>query len=114
MRSNRLSNLTSEYQRSALRQAMRSHPNDSSLQQAMSMLSTQKQIQLAAQAGVFINYAPADEIMALNLAIDLNDVKIPVWLDVLEVSHPSGDWHKEVFLGLKTCGLMVTLLSPTA
>lgn len=114
MQSRYFSNLTSEYQRSALRQAMRSHPNDSSLQQAMSKLSTPDQVQRATQAGVFINYARSDEILAVELAIDLREFGVSPWLDVCEVSYPDGDWHEQVNSALKTCGLMITILSPFA
>jgi len=106
--------LTSEYQRSALRRAMRVHPSDTSLQRAIMNLSTPRQIRSAIRAGVFINYARADELFAVELSLDLEKIGVTTWLDAFEVSYTPSDWREEVSTGLQSCSLMISILSPAS
>jgi hypothetical protein len=70
-----------------------------------------KLIKQAAQAGVFISYAQADELFAVELTESLRNAGLPVWLDIFDIAL-DGDWRDEVNNALNRCGVMILILSP--
>ncbi len=70
-----------------------------------------KHIKQAAQSGIFISYAQADELFAAELTESLRNVGLPVWLDIFDIAL-DGDWRAEVDNALRRCGVMVVILSP--
>jgi hypothetical protein len=65
-----------------------------------------------AQETIYINYAPADEEIAEQLAADLQKVGVAVWLHEAEPTHVN--WAGGVHPALKECARMVLVLSPDA
>jgi len=102
-----------ERKRIALRRALQATPDDPRLKQIQQKLTNPKQVEQAAQAGVFLNYSRADELFVLELADNLRDMGINVWLDMIDISG-DGDWNNQIASALATCGLMLTVLSPNA
>ena len=61
--------------------------------------------------GVFISYSRKDEDFARQLATDLEHLKVDVWIDVDDIP-PGSKWSTAIQEGLKTCAVMVLILSP--
>ncbi len=99
--------------RLAIYHAHLAQPNDEKLSQALKRLTDVPQVQKEAQTGVFISYSREDELFALDLAERLNDHEVKVWLDIMAI-HDDSDWYREVEAAMKTCGVMVAVLSPYA
>ena len=59
---------------------------------------------------MFISYHRSDEIFALELDNGLRSVGVPVWLDTIDVSDDA-DWRNEVVTALRSCGVMLLILS---
>lgn len=102
-----------EKKRQALRRALRTRPDDPRLQQHLQRLIEPRQIQIAAEAGIFMSYSRADELFVLDLADQLRTLGVNLWVDMLDVT-PEGDWNREVRRALEASGLMLAVLSPDA
>jgi hypothetical protein len=104
---------TVEEQRAALQSQLTLRPDDPYLRQSLLRLSSPQHIKTAARDGIFVSYAGADEMFAMQLAEDMRSARLSVWLDVIDISN-DGDWRYEVNAALDRCGLMVTILSSHA
>lgn len=104
---------TIEQRRAALHNALLKHPADTRLRDHLVQLTTPRLIRQAAKDGIFLSYARADELFAVDLATSTRKSGVHLWLDMFDV--PTGaDWHKEVRAALKRCGLMLAIVSPEA
>jgi hypothetical protein len=101
---------TMEQKRSMLRKALVTRPDDPRIRQALLETLNPAYIKRSAGRGVFISYHRADEIFALELDNGLRTASVPVWLDTIDVSD-GADWRNEVVAALRTCGLMLLILS---
>ncbi len=97
--------------RVALRRALKARPDDPRLRRALQRLTAPDQIAESAARGVFISYNRADEVFAFELREALCDAGVAVWLDMVDAE---GDWQHAVNNALRTCGLMIAVVSPSA
>jgi len=102
-----------EQKRAALRQARALKPDDTRIREALSQLITPRHIQSAARDGVFIGYARADELFAVDLTDSLAQNDIRAWLDMTEIN-PETTWHGSITRALHESGLMLMILSSAA
>ena len=102
-----------EQKRAALRQARALLPENQQLREVLLELSTPRHIQKAARSGVFIGYARADELFAIDLTDSLCQNDIRAWLDMTEISTDT-TWHGSITRALHESGLMLLILSPAA
>ena len=99
--------------RAALRRALELKPEDASVRESLMRLNSPRHIQRAAMSGVFMSYARADELFALELIDSLRANGIEAWMDMTEIS-PDSTWDSSVARALKQSGLMLLVLSPEA
>lgn len=99
-----------EQRRIALRKALRSRPRDPRLAQAIDKVTQPHHLQKAAQNGLFMSYARADEIFALEVADALRKMSYIAWLDMVDGGNE--DWNGEVQQALRGCGVMLAVISP--
>jgi hypothetical protein len=104
---------TDNEKRSALRRALALRPGDSSISDALRSLMTPAHIRQAARSGIFIAYARADELFAIDLADSLRASGIRAWLDMTEINLET-TWHGSVARALMQSGVMLLVLSPEA
>lgn len=104
---------TDNEKRSALRRALNLRPGDPAIRDALGSLMTPAHIRQAARSGVFVAYARADELFAVDLADSLHDGGIRAWLDMTEINLET-TWHGSVARALTQSGLMLLVLSPEA
>jgi TIR domain-containing protein len=104
---------TIEERRAALWQLMAHNPRHERIRQLFLNLMDSPYIQQAAQKGVFLSYAQADQLYAVQLAEDLRFVGVPIWLDTLDMPDNS-DWQDAVEAALERCGLMLVVAAPAA
>jgi hypothetical protein len=104
---------TVEQKRAALRQAMTLQPENQQIRDALIQIVTPRHIQRAARQGVFIGYARADELIAVDLTDSLCQNDIRAWLDMTEISTDT-TWHGSITRALHESGLMLLILSPAA
>ncbi|MBZ0285345.1 MAG: TIR domain-containing protein [Anaerolineae bacterium] len=104
---------TVEERRAALWKILSFNPNHPKARQAFLRSMDEGFIQQAAQKGIFISYAHADQLFVLELANDLRLLGVDVWLDILDMSEES-DWNEAIEEALKRCGLMLVVASPAA
>jgi hypothetical protein len=97
--------------RAALRRALALQPDNVALRETLRRLISPTHIQRAAQAGVFIGYARADELFTVDLNDHLRAGGIKTWLDMTEISVDS-TWHSSIMSALRQCGLLLVVLSP--
>lgn len=102
-----------EEKRAALRKALTLAPEDRRIAEAFNRLITPEHVARAARAGIFISYARPDELFAVNLTESLRSSEIKVWLDVTDIPDDA-DWKGAIATALKTCGVMLAILSPAA
>lgn len=99
--------------RSALRRALALKPDDSAVRDTLRRLISPRHIQRAARSGVFMSYARADELFAVDLTESLRANGINAWMDMAEISVDT-TWHSSIAKALTQSGLMVFVLSPAA
>ncbi|MBZ0302318.1 MAG: toll/interleukin-1 receptor domain-containing protein [Anaerolineae bacterium] len=99
--------------RAALRQALSLQPTHSGVREALRRLMSPAHIRRAAHSGVFISYARADELFAVDLIEGLRASGINAWLDMTEININT-TWHSSVARALTECGVMLLILSPEA
>ncbi len=104
---------TVEQKRAALRSALHTNPGDAHLQQMIPQFTQPQHLQQAVDKGVFISYAPSEELFVIELADSLREAGVKVWLDMTDIPD-DGDWHKEIAGALRRCGLMLMVASPDA
>jgi hypothetical protein len=104
---------TDNEKRSALRRALNLRPGDTSIRDALRSLMTPAYIQQAARSGIFIAYARADELFAVDLADSLRAGGIRAWLDMTEINLET-TWHGSITRALMQSGVMLLILSPEA
>jgi hypothetical protein len=104
---------TDNEKRSALRRALSLRPGDPSISEALRSLMTPAHIQQTARTGVFVAYARADELFAVDLADSLRAGGIRAWLDMTEIN-PETTWFGSVTRALMQSGVMLLILSPEA
>ncbi len=102
---------TVERKRAALRRALQTAPKEPGLRQMFMELLRPSHFYEAAAQGVFINYGRSAELYAIELADDLQRAGIRVWLDIMNMPD-EGDWRHEVGLAMRSCGLMLMIVSP--
>lgn len=105
--------VSAEKQRMLLRRALDQQPNDQVMYEALARLTTPRHIRRSAQAGVFINYTRADELLAIDITTTLTNAGVPVWMDMMHIVETS-DWRSQIANALQQCGLMLALISPAA
>lgn len=93
---------SNEERREALWELLLLNPEHERIQRAYSKLTDATHIQRAAQNGVFLSYAQADQIFAVQLAEDLRFMGVPIWLDTVDMPDDS-DWHEAVMAALERC-----------
>lgn len=103
---------TLEQKRALLRRALQRNPSDLRLLAAMRETLTPPIIARAAERGVFIAYARADEIFAFELDNDLRECGLRVWMDAIDIA-PQADWRRAVISALHDCGVLLMVLSPS-
>lgn len=99
--------------RIALHKALRLKPDDARLRAAFQHYTGPDYTRQAAEQGVFISYARPDELFAVDLMDSLHDAGIHAWMDMTEVSDDT-NWHSAIARALRSCGLMVLVMSPAA
>jgi hypothetical protein len=104
---------STEEKRGALRKALQLKPNDERVKQAFMQLLDETHVRHAAKRGVFISYSPSDDLFAIELADELREAGINVWLDVAEITD-TDDWDSKVAAAMRACGVMVVIVSPEA
>lgn len=104
---------TIEQRRAALHNALLKHPADTRLRDHLVQLTTPRLIRQAAKDGIFLSYARADELFAVDLATSTRKARVNLWLDMFDVS-TEADWNKQVSTALNQCGLMLAIVSPEA
>ena len=104
---------TDNEKRSALRRALALRPGDPSIREALRSLMSLAYIRQAARSGIFIAYARADELFAVDLADSLQAGGIRTWLDMTEINLET-TWHGSVTRALMQSGIMLLVLSPEA
>lgn len=104
---------TIEQKRAFLRHAQRQHPQDARIAQALAETLSPALIARAALRGVFIAYARADEVSALEIHSSLREANVTLWLDALDIPDDA-DWSRSVAGALHICGVMLALFSPAA
>ncbi|MCS6837125.1 MAG: toll/interleukin-1 receptor domain-containing protein [Anaerolineae bacterium] len=104
---------TLEQKRALLRRALQQSPNDPRLLATLRETLTPSIIARAAERGVFIAYARADEIFAFELDNDLRECGVRVWMDAIDIA-PQADWRRAVVSALHDCGVLLMVLSPAA
>lgn len=102
-----------ENKRIALRNAMRTRPDDPRLKQVLEQLTTPQLVQKAFEHGIFMNYTRSDEVFALDLATNLHDAGVTVWMDIMDIQDDN-DWWNEVKSAMERCGIMIAVMSPEA
>lgn len=102
---------TVEQKRARLRAYLQKYPDTPKAIAALKRLLSPAHIQSAAQMGIFISYSRVDEIFALQLADDLREVGLNIWLDITDIA-PDADWHREVRRALKQSGIMLLIIPP--
>lgn len=60
---------------------------------------------------VFISYAHKDEEFIHKLALDLEDRKVPVWVDHGDL-HGGMDWESEIKNNIRGCQVFILMISP--
>lgn len=103
---------TNNEKRAALRRALLLRPNDDSIRAMLRQLTAPKHIRRAARSGIFMGYARADELFAVDLTDSLRANGIETWLDMTEIGLDT--WHGSVTRALMRSGLMLLVLSPEA
>jgi hypothetical protein len=103
----------SNEKRAALRQARALQPQNADVEVALHRLVAPPHIYQAVRSGVFISYARADELFAIDLVDVLNAREIRAWLDITQID-PHTTWHTSIATALRNCGLMLMILSPAA
>lgn len=104
---------TSEQQRAALSQAHLLQPDNVPIHESLQRLFAPQHIQRAARDGVFMGYARADELFAVDLVDNLGQHDISAWLDMADIGIDS-TWHGSISRALHQSGLMLFILSPAA
>ncbi len=104
---------TIEQKRAVLYRTLLKNPSDRRVRDALLQLSSPQQIRQAARDGIFISYARADELFALDLALDLGMNGLGTWLDALEVELAE-DWKGSVADAMGRCGLMLAVMTPAS
>jgi hypothetical protein len=102
-----------EEKRAALRKALQLRPNDERVKQVFMGLLDEQHVRHAAKRGVFISYSPSDDLFAIELADELRDAGVKVWLDVAEINDED-DWDGRVAGAMQACGVMLVIVSPEA
>lgn len=102
---------TIEQRRAALHHALLKHPADTRLRDHLVQLTTPRLIRQAAKDGIFLSYARADELFAVDLATSTRKSRVSMWLDMFDVP-TAADWRSEVNGALNRCGLMLAIVSP--
>lgn len=105
--------LSIENRRAMLRQAIKKYPNEAKFRDALVRSLKISYIRRAVKNGVFICYAQADDVFALNLAIDLREVGIRAFMDELDVPDDI-EWGDAVGKAMRDCGVLLLILSPDA
>lgn len=102
---------TIEEQRLKLRQAYQKAPDNPNIKRALARLMTTEHVRLAAKQGVFISYSRADDLFVLDLALDLREAGVDVWIDMTDIPDDA-DWRREVSRALRRCGVLLMVVSP--
>jgi hypothetical protein len=102
---------TTPQRRAALRRALDLTPDNKRLQTALRELSSPQHVRAAAEHGIYMGYARADELFTVDLAEALDAQGIETWLDMADAT---GDWHDSIGRALQRCGLMLLIVSPEA
>ena len=104
---------THDEKRAALRRVLLLQPDNTRIRAALHRLTSPSYIQNAIQNGVFIGYARADELFAVDISDSLREHGIKSWLDMTEISTDS-TWFGSVTRALRKSGLVLLVLSPAA
>ncbi|MBZ0275587.1 MAG: TIR domain-containing protein [Anaerolineae bacterium] len=103
---------TPEEKRAALHNTLTYNPHHTTAEQSLRRLLAPQYVRQAVHAGIFINYARADELFAVELAEDLRNAGIRVWVDVLDMARGE-DWYEAIEAALRRCSLMLLIVSPS-
>lgn len=102
-----------EGRRAMLRRAVKKFPEESKFRDALRKSVNATYIRRAAKNGVFICYSQADDVFALNIAIELREANVRAFMDELDV--PDGEeWGDAVNNAMRDCGVLLLILSPDA
>lgn len=102
---------TVEAKRAGLYKALALRPDDTRILTALERLTSGEHIWRAAVQGIFISYARPDELFAVELMDSLQSAGLQAWMDMTEVSDDT-NWHSAIARALRSCGLMVLVMSP--
>jgi hypothetical protein len=104
--------LTLEQKRLFLRRALMKDPHDTRAREALLETLTPALIHQAAGHGVYVCYHRADEVFALDVSMALDEARVRVWMDEMDVPETAEDWRGAVDAALRSCGAMLLILSP--
>lgn len=104
---------TQQVHRATLRKTYRNHPDNERIRKALLKSVRPIFIQQAAKHGVFICYAMADGVFALDLALALREAGIRAFMDELDMD-ASMAWGETVNQALRDCAVLLMVLSPNA
>ncbi|MEM6282581.1 MAG: toll/interleukin-1 receptor domain-containing protein [Chloroflexota bacterium] len=102
---------TTEEKRAALYRALLLNPNNGRVTREFRKTLTPEHIQQAALNGAFVCYSRADELFAVEMAEEIKQRNLAVWIDMLDAPMDR-DWKDSVAEALETCGVMLLVLSP--
>jgi hypothetical protein len=104
--------LTIEQKRVLLHRALAKNPQDPRVREALQETLTPSLIQQATSHGMYVCYHRADEVFALDTSMALQEARVKVWMDEMEVPDTAEDWRGAVDAALHACGTMLLVLSP--
>jgi hypothetical protein len=104
--------LTIEQKRVLLHRALAKNPQDPRVREALQETLTPSLIQQATRHGMYVCYHRADEVFALDTSMALQEARVKVWMDEMEVPDTAEDWRGAVDAALHACGTMLLVLSP--
>jgi hypothetical protein len=102
---------TIEEKRVSLYRALRLNPTNEKVQAEFKKTLQPEHVQSAAQQGAFVCYGRADELFAVELAEQIKQRHLPVWIDMLDAPMDE-DWDQSINTAMDQCGVMLLILSP--
>ena len=104
--------LTIEQKRVLLYRALAKDPQDQRVREALQATLTPGLVQHASRHGIYVCYHRADEVFALDISMSLQEARVKVWMDEMDVPETAEDWRGAVDAALRACGTMLLVLSP--
>lgn len=101
-----------EKRRTVALEILADRPDDAGALRTLESLKAAEYVRKATDDGIFISYARADEVFALDLGVRLIGDGFTIWLDMIDGGEK--DWTQEIIDAMQVCGLMLAVFSPPA